>query len=455
MFGVDTFEDEEPTVYHMHDPYEPERLMRWLTNFDDKSGEEATIIPLSSLPKPPGPSKAERRPESFHEILLSDKSLLPESARAILDAEKYAEKTADWTSEWAQSLRSLKKKQHRSSLLKHGVHPTPRLPVQPTTWRTKKAKEFRALMAKELFSGSSIGAFMELPVMERLATYHDKLEAPGMIELSDPSTLDTELPTHCISSVPNQHARSFLAASALNLLPPTHRAIWHETQRHFWRNNVFVVNVSHLKAVLNGLDARVKSSIAMLHVDLEVLDDLDGIARYSLSCLDDNTNSKLIQTIRQQNQDLSRLMQECYELSWVRIHVHSEWMKGDIHDVVKAHRVCQSFTDQHRCRHIVQYDKLCMNTQRRVEYLTWLLCKSLKCKENTVFIDVEHLCLDGTTKVLEVKFDHAKLDKADKEMRAICKGQRTRKKTEQHNDSRAPRVPSVKKFRGVELIDLT
>ncbi|KAH0358267.1 hypothetical protein KCU83_g633, partial [Aureobasidium melanogenum] len=189
------------------------------------------------------------------------------------------------------------------------------------TYRTKQAKDFRTLMSNEILSGHSIEAFMKLPVMQRLATYREKLEAPGMIEMCDPSTISTDLATHCIASIPNQHARSFLAASALNLLPPKAQEVWREAQRHFWRNNVFVVNASHLKAVLNDLNARIKSYVGMIHVDLEALDDMDGLACYNPSHLDGKT-SQTLEGIRQQNQDLRRLIQECYNLAWARIHVH-------------------------------------------------------------------------------------------------------------------------------------
>lgn len=108
-------------------------------------------------------------------------------------------------------------------------------------------------------------------------------------------------------------------------------------------------------------------------------------------------------------------MQECYNLTWVRIHVHTEWMEDQIQELAQAHRNCRKVS---RCRHIRRYEALCMNTQRRVEHLTWLFYKSLKCKEGSVFIDVEQLGLDGITRIFEVQIDHKKLDKVDKKIKA-------------------------------------
>ncbi|KAK6000406.1 hypothetical protein QM012_003652 [Aureobasidium pullulans] len=310
------------------------------------------------------------------------------------------------------------------------------------------------MVSNELLSGYNIEAFMKLPVMEKLATYRDKLQAHGMIKISDSSTISSDIATHCIAWLPDKNARSFLAASALSLLPPASQEVWREASRHFWRNNVFVVKASHLKAVLNGLNARIKSYVGMIHIDLEALDDMENVACDSPSHLD-NGHRQTLGVIRQQNQDLRRLMQECYNLAWARIHVHSEWLEGDIHDLVKAHRGCQILREQHkRCRHILQYNKLCMNAQRRVEHLTWLFCKSLKCKRDTIFVDVEHLGLDGETRILEVQIDHAKLDEVDKKIRA-AREQKKQKGEERQKKSRASKKPVVKKFRGREVIDLT
>ncbi|KAH0350189.1 hypothetical protein KCU81_g2795, partial [Aureobasidium melanogenum] len=447
-------ENENPTVYHMHNPYDAQRLIRWLSNFDDIPGKQETIFPFSSLPKLPDHTRITHRPEEFHEIILSDKSLLtlPSIAERI-EAGIDADNMAEWLPQWATELQRLKKQQHHSNLQEQGVKPTRQPQARPATYRTKQAKDFRSLVSNELLSGHSIEAFMKLPVMQRLATYRDKLEAPGMIEMCDPSTISTDLATHCIGSIPNQHARSFLAASALSLLPPRAQEAWREAQRHFWRNNVFVVNASHIIAVLNSLNARIKSYIGMIHVDLEALDDMDELACYDSSHLNGN-NSQTLEAIRQQNQDLRRLMEECYDLAWARIHVHSDWLKGDIHDLVKAHRGCQAPEDQHKsCRHILQYNKLCMNAQRRVEHLTWLFCESLRCKEGTVFVDVEHLGLDGTTRILEVHFDHAKLDEVDKKIRAAPE-QKIQKK-ERPEKSRASKKPAFNGFKRGEVIDLT
>lgn len=452
-FKNEQVENENSTVYHMHNPYDTQRLTQWLNHFDNIShrDREESILPISSLPKLPDRTRISSRPKEFRDILLSDKSLIPQSMLDRMEAEINSEEIANWVPQWAEELQKLKKQQHRSNLLGQDVKPTDREQARPATYRTRQAKDFRTLIADELLSGCSIEAFMKLPVMQRLAIYRNKLEAPGMIEICDPSSISTDLATHCIAPITDQHARSFLAASALTLLPPKSQEVWREAQRHFWRNNVFVVNASHLKAVLNGLNARIKSCIGMLHVDLEALDDMNNLACSSPSHLDSNS-SQALEAIRQQNQDLRRLMQECYNLAWARIHVHSEWRKGDIHDLVKAHRGCQAPKNQHRsCRHILQYNKLCMNAQRRVEHLTWLFCKSLKCKEGTIFVDVEHLGLDGITKVLEVQINQAKLDEVDKKIRAT----REQEEKERQEKSRVSKKPAFKGFKRGEVIDLT
>jgi hypothetical protein len=135
-------------------------------------------------------------------------------------------------------------------------------------------------------------------------------------------------------------------------------------------------------------------------------------------------------------------MQECYNLTWVRIHVHTEWMDGEIQDLAQGHRDC-TVSQNKTCRHIRRHKELCMNTQRRVEHLTWLFYKSLKCKEGTVFIDAEQLGLDGVTRIFEVQIDHDKLDELDKKIRAARK-----------DKSRTLGVPAVKKAK-IEVIDLT
>ena len=95
-----------------------------------------------------------------------------------------------------------------------------------------------------------------------------------------------------------------------------------------------------------------------------------------------------------------------------------------------------------------------MNTQRRVEHLTWLFYKSLKCKEGTVFMDVEQIGLDGIKRIFEVQIDHEKLDEIDAKMRAARKEQEEGEKEERTKDSRARRVPAVKRV-NIEVIDLT
>jgi deoxyhypusine synthase len=91
-----------------------------------------------------------------------------------------------------------------------------------------------------------------------------------------------------------------------------------------------------------------------------------------------------------------------------------------------------------------------MNTQRRVEHLTWLFYKSLKCKEGSVFIDVEQLDLDGVVRIFEVQIDHEKLDEVDKKLRTAQKEQKKGRK----ENLRATKAPAVKKAK-IEVIDLT
>jgi hypothetical protein len=438
--------------YHMHNPYSPERMMHWLTNFDDiqDDGSEA-ILPHSSLPRVPAPIQILQRPKKFDDILLSDKSYVSQEMLKRLEVDEDSKTLEDWLPEWGTELRKIKRRLHRSNLLKVGVKSITQQPTRPTTYRTKKAKVFRALIASELFSSRSIEAFKKSPVMQRLAKYRDTLEAPGMINISDPAVLHTNLLTHCVASIINTHARAFLDAPALIALPPNCQEVWREAQRHFWRNNVFVVDASNIKAVLNGFNARIKSYIGMLHIDLEALDDLDNLASPSRI---NKTNSHSLQVIRQQNQDLRRLMQECYDTTWVRVHIHTGWTEGETYDLLQAHRSCKSSPQNRQCRHIRRYQELCMNTQRRVEHLTWLFYKSLKCKEGTVFIDVEQLGLDGITRIFEVQIDYEKLDEVDKKMRAAWKEQKEHNKKGGKTNSRALRLSAVEKVK-VEVIDLT
>jgi hypothetical protein len=429
--------DEEHSMdYDMHNPYNPERMMRWLTNFDDlQDRKEAAILP-HSLPRVPARTQISQRPKEFREVLLSDKSIISGEMLSRMEAEEDSNKIVVCISYWGTEQNKVKKRQHLSNLRKNGVKSTARQLARPATYRTKQAKVFRALIATELFSSCSIEAFMKLPVMQRLAKYRDMLEAPGMIRIPDPAVLATDLQAQCIASITNTHARAFLHASALLFLPHNCHEVWREAQRHFWRTNVFVIDATHIKAVLNGFNARIKSYIGMLHIDLEALDDLDDMACYNPSHVDQTSSH------RQQNQNLRRLMQECYNLTWVRIHVHTEWMDGEIQDLAQGHRDC-TVSQNKTCRHIRRHKELCMNTQRRVEHLTWLFYKSLKCKEGTVFIDAEQLGLDGVTRIFEVQIDHDKLDELDKKIRAARK-----------DKSRTLGVPAVKKAK-IEVIDLT
>jgi hypothetical protein len=215
------------TDYHMHNPYDPERLMRWLNNFDDVQNDGTeTILPHSSLPKLLPPTQILQRPKEFHDIILSDKSYVSQEMLKRLETDEDSKKLEDWRPEWGAELRKIKKRLHRSNLLKNGIKPTTRQIARPTTYRTKKAKVFRAHISSELFSSRSIEVFMKLSVMQRLAKYRDTLEAPGMIKISDPAVINTDLLTHCVASITNTLSRSWLAASALVLLPPNCHEVW-------------------------------------------------------------------------------------------------------------------------------------------------------------------------------------------------------------------------------------
>ena len=450
-------ENAQPANYLMHNAYEPGRMSRWLANFDDVQKEnKVTIIPQSSLPEIP---HMQRNPRQFLEIDLARSCYISAEMEKKIQAEadEDTQRAKKWASAWCLQLKKLKKRQHFRNLRKNEHKTIAQKPPCPTMHKTHKSKVSIALIIRKVFAIKSIKNFEKMSVRQRLNRYKKMLEAPrrtsdmtpGLIQLPDPAVLATDLQTHCIDSLPNKHARSLLHASAIELLPDTHVEIWREAQRHFWRNNVFVVNAVHIKAVLNGFNARIKSHIGMLHVDIEALDDTDNLTSHGSSLVDE-TNSQLLQAIRQQNQDLRRLMQECYNLTWVRIHVHTDWMEDQIQELAQAHASCKVS----RCRHTRKYKELCMNTQRRVEHLTWLFYKSLKCKEGSAFIDVEQLGLDGITRIFEVQIEHKKLDKVDKTIRAGWKEQREGAKEGGKRESRARKVPAVKKVE-MEVIDLT
>ena len=439
------------TPYQMHDAYEPRKMSRWLANFDDvRDQEEVTIIPQSSLPLIP---HMQRNPRQFLGMDLARSCYISVKMQKKIqaDADADTQKWKKWILPWGLSLRKLKKRQHLSNLRKNGHKMIAQQPPCPKAHHTNKSKVFRSLIARKVFGINSIEAFKKLNGRQRMETYKKMLElkapdmTPGMINLPDPATITTNLQTHCTASLPNKHACSLLSNSAIELLPDSHVEIWREAQRHFWRNNVFVIDAVHIKAVLNGFNARIKSYIGMLHVDLEALDDMDNFTSHD-SLLVDSTKA-----IRQQNYDLRRLMQECYNLTWVRIHVHAEWMEDQIQELAQAHSKCRKVP---RCRHIRKYEALCMNTQRRVEHLTWMFYKSLRCKEKSVFTDVEQLGLDGITRIFEVQIDHKKLDKIDKKIKAVWTEQREEGKEEGKDISLARRVPTARKVE-MEVIDLT
>ena len=440
------------TAYRMHNAYEPRRMSRWLLKFDDvQDKEEITIFPQSSLPNIP---HMQRNPKQFLEMDLARSCYIPVEMQENIqaDADADTQKWKKWILTWGLNLRRLKKRQHLSNLRKNGHKMIAQQPPCPKAHLKNKSKVFRSLIARKVFGINSIEAFKKLKGRQRMDEYKKMLElkapdmTPDMINLPDPATITTDLQTHCTASLPNKHASSLLSTSAIELLPNSHVEIWREAQRHFWRHNVFVVDAVHIKAVLNGFNGRIKSYIGMLHVDLEALDDMDNFTSHD-ALLVDNTNSQPLQAIRQQNYDLRRLMQECYNLTYVRIHVHTEWMEDQIQELAQAHSKCRKVP---RCRHIRNYEALCMNTQRRVEHLTWMFYKSLRCKEKSVFIDVEQLGLDGITRIFEVQIDHKKLDKVDRKIKTAWMEQREEGK----DISLARRVPTARSVK-MEVIDLT
>lgn len=309
------FESLQPTNYQMHNAYEPRRMSRWLANFDDVAkAEKVTILPQSSLFKIP---HMQRNPRQFLEIDLAKSCSISDETKEHIEADAAADtqRAKKWILAWGLKLRKVKKRQHLSNLRRNGHQPIAKRPPFSTSQHTNKSKVFRSLTARKVFAVKSIKTFKKLKIMQRLKRYKTMLEAPkmppdmtpAMINLPDPATISTDLQTHCYDSLSNKHARSLLNVSARELLPKSHAVIWREAQRHFWRNNIFVIDIRHIKAVLSGFDARIKSYIGMLHVDLEALDDLDNLTRSSPSHLDE-PSSQPLQAIRQQNQDLRRLM---------------------------------------------------------------------------------------------------------------------------------------------------
>ncbi|THW10653.1 hypothetical protein D6C98_08626 [Aureobasidium pullulans] len=412
--------DDSSTVYQMNDAYDDKRLFQWLVDFDDITSEVEPVIPTSLLPGPPERStpllsSTSPVPEQFYDtsIILSERSQISDSMLKRMSIDQEATEARTWIKDWAKALSRVKTKQHRSLLRKYGVESTPQRRAHPSIFRTKKAKAVRTRIAKQLFASTSIQAFLEQNINKRMAAYSNKFSATGTIKLSDPAEVGTDVLTQCTSSLSDEHARSFLSTSTLDLLPPKEHAAWKEAYQHFWRQTAFVVNAKDLHNILNTLDARTKRTIGMLHVNIEALDDgFEPSPSHEISPSKDHISNNT-QRIRSQNENLRRLAKECYNLTWLRVHIYNGQLAEQIQHLANAHRDCSHGSSI--CNHTSEYNNICKIVQTRVQYLTWLLYSSLSLPPSTIFIDVEMTSLAPySTTIQNIHFDTPKLARMGK-----------------------------------------
>ncbi|THZ92457.1 hypothetical protein D6C88_03157 [Aureobasidium pullulans] len=407
--------DDSSTVYQMNDAYDDKRLFQWLVDFDDITSEVEPVIPTSLLPGSPERStpllsSTSPVPEQFCDtsIILSERSQISEPMLKRMNIDQEATEARKWIKDWAKALRKVKTKQHRSSLRKYGIESISKRRAHPSTFRTKKAKAFTTRIAKKLFASTSIKAFLEQTIDKRMAAHSNKFSATGTIKISDPAEGGTDVLAQCTSFLSDENARYFLSKSTLDLLPPKEHAVWKEAHQHFWRQNAFVVNAKDLHNILNTLDARTKRTIGMIHISIEALD--DGI-EHSLShntSPSKNLRGNNTQRIRSQNENLRRLAKECYNLTWLRVHIYNGRLAEQIQLLANAHRDCSHGSNA--CNHTSEYNNICKIAQTRVQYLTWLLCSSLSLPPSTIFIDVENTSLvPHTTTIQNIHFDTPKL----------------------------------------------
>ncbi|KAI5250026.1 hypothetical protein E4T42_05089 [Aureobasidium subglaciale] len=234
--------DENSSCLQMALSYDVDPLLEWLARFDDVTDEDEAIMPVSSLPAPPEmvpmTLPLSGLPNKWLGINLPATGNITDSLAERIHLDKHVEKMKKWMGKWSQQLERVKKGEHRAN-----KPPTPRGRATssrlPHHFRTNVAKNARDLLANNFFA-SSVQGFMDLPLEGRLAFYGAKLLAPDMISIPDSSTIATSLSTHCISTLVDPHARSFLAISTLNLLSPKQRKLWREASRYFWLKNSFI-----------------------------------------------------------------------------------------------------------------------------------------------------------------------------------------------------------------------
>ncbi|TIA32452.1 hypothetical protein D6C79_09202 [Aureobasidium pullulans] len=407
--------EDSSAFYHMNDLYDDERLSQWLVDFDDITVDVEPVIPVSLLPGPPvrlNPllSSTSPVPEQFCDtsIILSERSQISDFMLKRMNIDQEATEARKWIKDWAKALRKVKTKQHQSLRRKYGLESPSQRRAHPSTFRTKQTKEFRTRIAKKLFASTSIQAFLEQNIDKRMAAYSNKFSATGTIKISDPAEVGTDVLAQCTSFLSDENARCFLSKSTLDLLPPKEHAVWKEAHQHFWRQNAFVVNAKDLHNILNTLDARTKRTIGMIHVNIEALDDgFEPSLSHEISP-SKHLRGNNTQRIRHQNENLRRLAKECYNLTWLRVHICNGRLAEQIQLLANAHGDCPRGSNA--CNHTSEYNNICKIVQTRVQYLTWLLCSSLSLPPSTIFIDVENIDLNNNTITIQnIHFDTPKL----------------------------------------------
>ncbi|KAI5238569.1 hypothetical protein E4T43_07327 [Aureobasidium subglaciale] len=394
--------DENSPCLQMALSYNVDRLLEWLARFDDVTDEDEAIVPVFPFPAPPEaattPLPLPNLPEEWLGITLSATSVITDPMAQKIRLNKHVEKLTKWMGKQSQQLERVKKREHRVN--KHSA-PGGRATFSrlPHHFRTNAAKHARDLLANNFFA-SSIKEFMDLPLKGRLAFYSAKLLAPDMINIPDPSTIATSLSTHCVYTLVNPHARSFLAISTLNLLSPKQHKLWREASRYFWLKNSFIVNITDISAILDRLPYRVKAFIGTLHIILDFLHDLD------FSASSEDVYAQQAHTLQAQSQGLRRLVKECYSMSSLRLRVKCSWPHLQLRGQEKGVCSCRDRS----CDICINYSTLDTLLQHRVEYLFWLFYASLKCPQHTIAIDIEHTDLKGGNDIFTIPIDYAQLE---------------------------------------------
>ncbi|KAI5207962.1 hypothetical protein AUEXF2481DRAFT_24411 [Aureobasidium subglaciale EXF-2481] len=412
--------DENSSCLQMALSYDVDPLLEWLARFDDVTDEDEAIMPVSSLPAPPEmvpmTLPLSGLPNKWLGINLPATGNITDSLAERIHLDKHVEKMKKWMGKRSQQLERVKKGEHRAN-----KPPTPsgratssRLPHH---FRTNVARNARDLLANNFFA-SSVQGFMDLPLEGRLAFYGAKLLAPDMISIPDSSTIATSLSTHCISTLVDPHARSFLAISTLNLLSPKHCKLWREASRYFWLKNSFIINITHISTILDRLPYRVKAFVGTLHITLDFLHDLD------FSASSEDVLARQAHTLQTQSQGLRRLVKECYSMSSLRLRIQCSWPNAQLRGQEKGVCSCRDRS----CSTCVKYSTLDSLLQHRVEYLLWLFYASLKCPQHTVAIDIEHTNLQGGIDISTTPIDYTQLEEVG---RAVHEARRPRQRRHQ------------------------